>query len=59
MEAERCALPGEGFEAHWFPGTICPEKAIIAVGGASCDERTSAAMSGFLGKKTYGETGEA
>ena len=50
-EIERCTLSQEGFEARWFPGTICLEKAIIAVGGASCDERTSIAMSGFLRKR--------
>lgn len=52
-EIERCTLSREGFEARWFPGTICREKAIIAVGGASCDERTSIAMSGFLRKRGY------
>ena len=52
-EPEKCTLLREGFEAHWFPGTICPEKAIIEVGGTSCDERTSIAMSGFLRKRGY------
>ena len=53
MEAEKCTLARDGFVANWFPGTICPDKAIIAVGGASCDEKTSVAMSGFLRKRGY------
>lgn len=50
---ERCTLAEEGFEACWFPGTSCPETAVIAVGGASCDERTSVAMSGFIREHGY------
>lgn len=53
MEIERCTLSREGFEARWFPGTICLEKAIIAVGGASCDERTSVLMSRFIREAGY------
>ena len=53
MKPEKCTLSGEGFEARWFPGTISPDKAVIAVGGASCDEKTSIAMSGFLRRHGY------
>lgn len=48
-----CSLEKEGFIAHYFPGTKETNKAIIAVGGASCDEKTSIAMSGFLRKEGY------
>ena len=48
-----CSLENEGFKAHYFPGTKEPYKAIIAVGGASCDEKTSIAMSGYLRKEGY------
>lgn len=48
-----CSLENEGFKAHYFPGSKEPNKAIIAVGGASCDEKTSIAMSGYLRKEGY------
>jgi len=48
-----CTLEKEGFIAHYYPGTKETNKAIIAVGGASCNEKTSIAMSGFLRKEGY------
>lgn len=48
-----CSLEKEGFIAHYFPGTKETNKAVIAVGGAFCDEKTSIAMSGFLRKAGY------
>lgn len=50
---ERCILEKHGFEGIFFPGTISPDKVIIAAGGASCDEKTSVSMSGFLRKAGY------
>ena len=50
---ERCTLERDGFTALWYPGRISPEKAIIAVGGASCDERTSVLMSRFIREAGY------
>ena len=50
---ERCTLETDGFTALWYPGRISPEKAIIAVGGASCDERTSVLMSRFIREAGY------
>ncbi len=48
-----CSLKKEGFKAHYYPGTKETNKAIIAVGGASCDEKTSIAMYGYLRKAEY------
>ncbi len=48
-----CSLEKEGFIAHYFPGTKETSKAIIFVGGASCNERTSISMSGYLRKEGY------
>ncbi len=48
-----CSLEHEGFCAHYYPGTKDINKAIISVGGASCDEKTSIAMAGFLRKEGY------
>ncbi len=45
-----CTLENEGFIAHYFPGKKDKNKAVICVGGASCDEKTCIAMSGFLRK---------
>ena len=51
MEKEiHCTLEKEGFLAHYYPGTRESSKAIISVGGASCDEKTSIAMANFLRK---------
>ena len=41
-----CSLEKEGFKAHFYPGCKETNKAIISVGGASCDEKTSIAMTG-------------
>ena len=46
-----CSLEKEGFRGHFYPGCKETNKAIIFVGGASCDEKTSIAMSGFLRKE--------
>lgn len=48
-----CSLEKEGFRGHFYPGCKETNKAIIFVGGASCDEKTSIAMSGFLRKEGY------
>lgn len=53
MEKSICTLEKEGFIAHYYPGNIETNKAIISVGGASCNEKTSIAMSGFLRKAGY------
>lgn len=50
---ERCTLEKNGFIADYYPGTKSPEKAIISVGGASCDEKTSIAMSNYLRDAGY------
>ena len=48
-----CTLENEGFIGHFYPGTKETNKAIISVGGASCDEKLSIAMSDFLRKEGY------
>lgn len=48
-----CTLEKEGFMAHYYPGSKDKNKAIISVGGASCDEKTSIAMAGFLRRAGY------
>lgn len=53
MEEILCTIEKEGFSGHYYPGTKESNKAIISVGGASCDEKTSIAMSGFLRKAGY------
>ena len=50
---ERCTLEKNGFVGLYFPGTKAPEKAIIAAGGASCDEKTSVSMCRFLRNAGY------
>ncbi len=47
---ERCTLEKNGVAGIYYPGTSLPEKAIIAAGGASCDEKTSISMCRFLRK---------
>lgn len=53
MTEIRCSIEKEGFIAHYFPGTKEKNKAIIAVGGASCNEATCVAMSGYLRRAGY------
>lgn len=53
MTEIKCTLENDGFIAHFYPGTKENNKAIIAVGGASCDEKTSIAMSGYLRREGY------
>ncbi len=48
-----CSLEKEGFIAHYFPGTKEKNKAVIVVGGASCNEKTSISMSGYLRRAGY------
>lgn len=48
-----CTLEEEGFRAHYYPGNKETNKAIIVVGGASCNEKTSIAMSGYLRREGY------
>ncbi len=50
---ERLSIKSEGFNAIYFQGTIYPEKVIICVGGASCDEKTSIVMSRYLRNAGY------
>lgn len=50
---ERCTLNEHGFTGVYFPGTHSPDTAIIAVGGASCDEKTSISMSRYLRNAGY------
>ncbi|MCR5311198.1 MAG: hypothetical protein K6E32_07290 [Lachnospiraceae bacterium] len=45
---ERCTLESDGFVGIYYPGTHSPEKAVIAAGGAACDEKTSISMCRFL-----------
>ena len=47
-EGERCSLEKQGFVGIYYPGTYRTDRAIIASGGASCDEKLSVAMSSFL-----------
>ena len=53
MKEISCSLEREGFIGHYYPGTKDTNKAIISVGGASCDEKTSIAMAGFLRREGY------
>ncbi len=48
-----CTTEKEGFKAHYYPGSRDKDKAIIAVGGASCNEKTSIAMSEYIRKEGY------
>lgn len=48
-----CTPEKEGFKGHYYPGTKETNKAIIAVGGSSCNEKTSIAMYGYLRKAGY------
>ena len=50
---ERCTLKDNGFVGIYYPGSISINKAIIATGGASCDEKTSVLMSRFLRNAGY------
>jgi BAAT / Acyl-CoA thioester hydrolase C terminal. len=50
---ERCTLNEHGFVGLYFPGTHSHEKAVIAAGGASCDEKTSVSMCRYLRKAGY------
>lgn len=50
---ERCTLEKHGFVGVYYPGTYRTDRAIIASGGASCDERLSIAMSRFLREAGY------
>ena len=50
---ERCTLENNGFVGVYFQGIVHQQKAVIAAGGASCDEKTSISMSRFLRKAGY------
>ena len=50
---ERCSLEKQGFVGVYYPGTYRTDKAIIASGGASCDEKLSTAMCRFLRDAGY------
>lgn len=45
---EKCTLEKHGFVGVYYPGTHARNKAVIAAGGASCDEKTSTAMCRYL-----------
>lgn len=53
VQTEICTIEKNGFNAYYYPGKLADDMAIISVGGASCDEKTSIAMSGFLRKAGY------
>ena len=42
---ERCTLENNGFVGVYFQGIVHQQKAVIAPGGASCDEETSISIS--------------
>jgi len=46
-------LEKNGFEGIFFEGKHSPEKVIISVGGASCDEKSSVYMSRYLRRAGY------
>ena len=48
-----CTLEKEGFIGHYYLGTKETNKAIISVGGASCNEKVSIAMANYLRKEGY------
>lgn len=50
---ETLTLKNNGFSAYYFQGKISPEKAIIVVGGASCNEKVTLAMSQVYVKTGY------
>lgn len=50
---EKCTLEKEGFIAYYYSGNYQSDKAIISVGGASCNKKTSIAMAEFLIKEGY------
>ena len=50
---ERCTLEKNGFIGIYYEGTKSPEKAVIAAGGASCDEKTSVSMCRYLRNAGY------
>ena len=50
---ERCTLEKNGFVGIWYPGTYHTDAAIIAAGGASCDEKTSVSMCRYLRNAGY------
>ncbi len=52
-EGERCSLEKQGFVGIYYPGIYRTDRAIIASGGASCDEKLSVAMSRFLRDAGY------
>lgn len=37
----KCTLENEGFIANYYEGNYEPNKAIIVVGGASCNKKTT------------------
>lgn len=50
---ERCTREKQGFVGVYFPGDRAHDKAIIATGGASCDEQTSISMCRYLREAGY------
>lgn len=49
----KCTLEKEGFNACFYPGTLKNGKTIIAVGGSSCNEKTTKAMANYLIQSGY------
>lgn len=49
----KCTLEKEGFIANYYEGSSETNKAIIVVGGSSCNEKTTTAMADFLIKAGY------
>ncbi|ORX65793.1 alpha/beta-hydrolase [Anaeromyces robustus] len=53
IHQEKYSIEKNGFNGIYFPGTKSPEKAIIVVGGASCDEKISVLTSRYLRNEGY------
>lgn len=48
IKMKRCTLKERGFIGYYYSGNIQKEKAVIAVGGTSCDEKISVALAQHL-----------
>ncbi|OUM65977.1 hypothetical protein PIROE2DRAFT_59630 [Piromyces sp. E2] len=50
---ERLTVKDNGFEGMYIPGTISPDKVIIATGGSFCNEEVSLLMCRYIRKAGY------
>ena len=48
-EGERCSLEKQGFVGIYYHGIYRTDRAIIASGGASCDEKLSVPVAAIVG----------